>query len=271
MRQLRNNDGFLLLVFVLAIVVASFAITTALLNINSIETKRREVFTWQKMRACAEDLGVHEFRTNSETVGAGMSYLNEEGTFPNNMSTFVGNNYLWDFGMSSSLYSPDLDAFGDQLNMQSAGGIFTISSDNISQHISITESMYTGNDIVVLVKDLTSSGDETSSMPYYPGDALDNTYVKLIGTPRSGIYDMDGNRIQTLAYNAVSQSYSLTGLTVGCYELIIVEDAAAHGTWMQDAIGVSQARFYLIVYPITSGGSNSIVKCIRFPFQVIES
>ncbi|MFC1808642.1 hypothetical protein ACFL3D_00780 [Candidatus Omnitrophota bacterium] len=264
MRYLNNKEGFLLLVFIIAVVVASMAMTMALFNVAIVEDKRKENWTLQKMLMCHERLGAPFFLISSES-GTAQSFINEEAGLPSDIDDFVNNNYLIDLGFTSSSYASKLDAWGDDLIMDSSSGRYRTRSSNLSKNFSISEALYTATDMVVLITDLTDTG----AGPVF-GDPLDDTYINVSA---SGLYNIDGTSVVLFQYPSPSTTageYFLEDIPIGSYELRILERSNVNGTWMQNAMGgVSVLRFFIVVYPINNAAGSVVSKTIRLPWDEI--
>ncbi|MBN1492908.1 MAG: hypothetical protein JW938_02035 [Candidatus Omnitrophica bacterium] len=258
-KHLNNEQGFLLLVFIVAVVIASLAMTTALLDVTVVEGARKEAWTMEKMMAAREGLG-ERFAQTSNECGVDMCFINEEKSFPTNFDDFVSNGYFKNLGLTSAGYPAKVDAWGDDLIMDSSGGNYRVRSTNLAQNLSVVEALYTAVDIVIEIKDLTDSSGTGD-------DLLDNTYID---TTASGLYDMDGSLVQLFTYSAPDEEFWLADVAVGCYELHITERNDVNGTWMQDLLGagIVTIRSVIIIHPMDNSADFTTSKTIIFPWDI---
>jgi hypothetical protein len=256
-KLLKNKNGFILLIFIMAVVVASLAFTTALFSVSVVEDQRKEVWTLQKMMLCQEGLGERLSQITSEG-GTDVSFVNEEGAFPSDVNDFVAKGYLKNQGLTSAGYAAKKDAWNDDLIMDSSGGRYRVrcaDPTNLSKNLSLDEALYTATDVVVLIKDLT--GGLT-----FDGDPLDNTYIN---TATSGLYNINGAAVKLFTYSGAGKFF-LQDVSTGTYELRIVQS----GTWIQDAMnGITELRFFMTVYPINNGAGTIVNKTIKLPWNEI--
>lgn len=249
--MIKQRSGFMLIVFIFGLVVASFAVTTAFLAMNAVEEVNRRIVTTEKMNLCLEQIGVRQSFISNE-AGTGESFLGTYHAFPASMDVFVANGYLnfFDFESTGDVLRKS-DAYGHPLTMTQEASSFTISSSAGAVPDVIVPSaqylQYTQNNITVYIEDLQ-------------GDDVPASYLNM-GT--SGLYSVGGAMYAAFS-SSVAGIFTASNIPAGYYEIRIVQNGAGPGwSWMSGTIGTSVVSRYMIVYP---GGTQ---KTIRFAYNVL--